>query len=109
MHHSGSASPLHESVRCLPIEVVCILPAIHALTGCDTTAKVGTKLQAFNAAKKEEHFTLAEFGIRPLDDEMVRSAEIFLLDCMSRTATRSAESFNKLRYINIMLEAMHGQ
>ena len=71
MHHSGSVSPLHESVQCLPIEVVRILPAIHVLTGCDTIAKVGTNLQAFNAAKKEEHFTLAEFGIRPLDDEMV--------------------------------------
>ena len=98
MHHNGSASPLHESVECLPNEVVRILPAIHALTGCDTTAKIGTKLQAFNAAKKEEHFKLAEFGLRPLDEEMICSAEKFLLDCMSRTATRSAETFDELRY-----------
>ena len=98
MHHNGSASPLHDSVGCLPMEVVRILPAIHALTGCDTTAKVGTKLQAFNAAKKQEHFKLAEFGLRSLDEEMIQSAENFLLDCMSRTATRSAETFDELRY-----------
>ena len=98
MHHNSSASPLHESVGCLPTEVVRILPAIHALTGCDTTAKVGTKLQAFNAAKKQEHFKLAEFGLRSLDEEMIQSAETFLLDCMSRTATRSAETFDELRY-----------
>ena len=28
------------------------LPTIHALTGCDTTSKVGTKLQAYKAANK---------------------------------------------------------
>ena len=26
----------------------CVLPAIHILTGCDTTSKVGTKLSALN-------------------------------------------------------------
>ena len=97
-HHNGSASPLHESVESLPIEVVRVLPAIHALTGCDTTSKVGTKLQAFNAAHKSEHFILAEFGNGVLNDSMMLSAERFLLDCMSQTATRSADTFDEFRY-----------
>ena len=42
MHHNGLASPIHESVASLPEEVVNVLPAIHALSGCDTTSKIGT-------------------------------------------------------------------
>ena len=61
VHHIGVATPLHESVAILPDEVVRILPAIHALTGCDTTRKIGSKLQAFNAAQKSEHFKLETF------------------------------------------------
>ena len=38
-YHKGSASPLHESVESLPVEVVRVPPAVHALTGCDTTSK----------------------------------------------------------------------
>ena len=98
MHHIGIAAPLHESVENLPDEVVRILPAIHALTGCDTTSKIGSKLQAFNAAQKSEHFHLEEFGKKQLDDEMFLSAEKFLLDCMSRNAKQTADSFDQLRY-----------
>ena len=97
-HHNGSAIPLHESFESLPIEVVRVLPAIHALTGCDTTSKVGTKLQAFHAAHKSEHFILAEFGNGVLNDSMILSAERFLLDCMSRTTTRLVDTFDEFRY-----------
>ena len=55
MHHNGLATPLQEAVTSLPIEVVSILPAMHSLSGCDTTSNVGTKLQAFKAANKPEH------------------------------------------------------
>ena len=65
MHHGGSVTPLHESVSNLSEEVTRILPAIHALSGCDPTCKIGTKLQAFKAAKKTEHHSLKDFGIRP--------------------------------------------
>ena len=47
MHHNGLATPLHEAVASLSTEVVSILPAMHSLSGCDTTSKVGTKLQSF--------------------------------------------------------------
>ena len=94
----GAATPLHEAVVSLPKEVVHILPAIHVLTGCDTICKVGSKLQAFDAAQKSEHFKLKEFGVKDLDDDMFKSAEQFLLDTMSRNANRKVDSFDQLRY-----------
>lgn len=98
MHHAGNVTPLHESVANLPEEVIRILPAIHALTGCDTTSKIGTKLQAFKAAQNPEYRLLAEFGIRPLDEDMFNAVEHFLLDCMTRTANRSVNTFDQLRH-----------
>ena len=98
MHHAGNVTPLHESVANLPDEVTRILPAIHSLTGCDTTSKIGTKLQAFKAAQKPEHHILAEFGVRPLDEEMFNVVEHFLLDCMTRTANRSFNTFDEFRH-----------
>ena len=41
---------------------------------------------------------MAEFGNGVLNDRMILTAERFLLDCMSRTATRSANTFNEFRY-----------
>ena len=98
MLQSGTVTPLHEIHDSLPKEAISILPAIHALTGCDTTAKVGTKLQAFSASKKAEHFQLRDFGVNPLDQDMVSSAECFLLDCMSKIVKRTVDSFDTLRY-----------
>ena len=71
---------------------------MHSLSGCDTTSKVGTKLQAFKAANKPEHEKLANFGTKKLDDDMLMSAEQFLLDSMSRKADRTFETFDELRY-----------
>ena len=48
---------------------------IHALSGCDTTSKVGSKLQAFNAAYKAEHPVLVDFGVKTLDDDIPAERE----------------------------------
>ena len=40
--------PLHLIFERKPAELRSVLPAIHILTGCDTTSKVGTKLYALN-------------------------------------------------------------
>ena len=42
--------------------VVDILPAVHALTGCDITGKFGTKSAAFQAAMKCGYELLYSFG-----------------------------------------------
>ena len=39
-HHLGNITPVHQAVDNLPDTVVEILPAIHALSGCDTTSKI---------------------------------------------------------------------
>lgn len=52
-------SEMHRSI--LPLHNICIalgdkltkyLPALHALTGCDTTSKISTKLAAVSAIRK---------------------------------------------------------
>ena len=88
MHTSGDVAALHESVESMADEVIQILPAIHALSGCDTTSKIGIKLQAYRAAQKDEYRVLVGFGISDLDEDMSKVAEHFLLDCMSRSAQR---------------------
>ena len=74
------------------------MPAIHSLTACDTTSKIGTKLQSFKAAQKHEHHILAEFGARPRDEDMFNAVEHFLLDCMTRTANHSVDTSNEFRH-----------
>ena len=90
---------IHKTVEKLPsVELVEMLPGIHALTGCDTASKVGTKKKTINAMMKEEHQQLRNFGICDLDKEMVTAAEKFLIDCMPKSY--SADSFNSLRYLS---------
>ena len=76
-HHLGNITPVHQAVDNLPDTVVEILSAIHALSGCDTTSKIGTKLQAFKAAHKPEYVDLKHFGVAQLDDNMYVTAEHF--------------------------------
>ena len=91
-------SPIHDAVHNLPDYVVQILPAIHALSGCDTTSKVGTKQQAYKAALKPEYAGLNLFGIAPLDKKMYELAEHFLLECVTRSENRKEDTFDELRY-----------
>ena len=39
---SSRAIPLHQLVNIMDSNVVDVLPAVHALTGCDITIKIGT-------------------------------------------------------------------
>ena len=43
---------IYNIVANMPSNVVHILPAVHAPTGCDPTSKVSTKLPGVNAATK---------------------------------------------------------
>ena len=61
VHHIVNLSPVHEAMENLSDDVVCILPAVYALSGCDASSKVETKVQAFKAAQKSEHRSLITF------------------------------------------------
>ena len=74
--HNEEVSHVHESFAKLPQTVANILPALHALSGCDTTSKVGTKKKAFMAAKTEKNQEkLLHFGSGILNEELIKCAE----------------------------------
>ena len=86
---------MHDLAERIELRVRDILPALHALTGCDTTSKVGTKKAALKAAECTGSELLSGFGKEPLSDDTI-AAERFLVGCLSDTST--VESFDELRY-----------
>ena len=88
----GQAVPLHDLLRILNPDVVSILPAAFALTGCYTTRKVGTKKVLHAVESCYGH--LQTFGTVVLSDHMICQVEELLLECVSND-----KSFNNLRYI----------
>ena len=50
--NTSRAVPIHNLAVEMPSILVSVLPAVHALTGCDTTSKVPTKHAAFKVAEQ---------------------------------------------------------
>ena len=90
-----TAFPIHELVDIMDTNVIDVLPAVHALTGCDTTSKVGTNPAAFKAAIKCGYEQLLSFGKGEITDEMIYSAEKFLVRCISKD--EDVDTFDQLR------------
>lgn len=86
--------PLHSFEGRVPLTVLTALPAIHSLTGCDTTSKVSTKLAALKAAESCAEDLLLEFGKGPLNEDMEKKAEEFLV----RALASSLGTMDKLRF-----------
>ena len=80
----------------LDTEVADILPAMHALTGCDTTSKVGAKASRLQAAIEESQKILSDFGRGELSENMTAMAEYFLKKCVSNTT--ELQTFDELRH-----------
>jgi hypothetical protein len=64
-------------VQTLNESVIEVLPAVRALSGCDTTSKFGTKHAALKHAKASPHL-LARFGKDQLSEAMIYDAESYL-------------------------------
>ena len=62
--------------------VVDVLLALHALSGCDTT-RYERRNQLFKQQKNLERNILKSFAKSPITDDMVSSPEKFLIDCLS--------------------------
>ena len=73
-----------------------MLPAVHALSGCDTINKIRTKNLAFQTAGKSGEEYRKSFAKSPITDDMVSSAEKFLIDCLSND--KKVQTFHELRY-----------
>ena len=77
-------------------ELIKCLPALHALTGCDTTSKIATKLAALNAIRIPESIPLlANFDRPQLTDNEIKLAENFLVKCLKPSTY--LETFDELR------------
>ena len=77
------------------MDLVEVLPAIHALTGCDTASKVGTKSIAVREGADCYHLQYT-LGRDALSDEMIADAEKFLLKCITK---HDIDTFDELRFI----------
>ena len=86
--------PLHHVCGYVEGEILANLPGIHALTGCDTTSKIGSKTMLF---KRSLYLNLIDsFGIRELDHDMMSKAELFLLSVLQENTIH--QSFDEMRY-----------
>ena len=94
--HQKELHPLHNLLGNLDSRLVRSLPAGHALTGCDTVAKVGTKLALLKALKQYSNF-IEDFGLDALDDDMVIGAEKFLIKVVANKAFVNCFTFDELR------------
>ena len=88
---------VHDIVKSIPQELSDILPAVHSLTGCDTTSKIYTKYNAIKTVTKDYYHLLTEFGKSDMVDRLNNNAEEYLVHCLSNSASND-ESFNDLRY-----------
>ena len=84
---SRTVVPIHELVNYMEPDFIEVLPAIHTLTGCDTTIKVGTK----NMAIKEGVKNGCSFGRDPLNIQMIRD---FLFPVFHHTMLTPLISFD---------------
>ena len=86
---------IHALADDLDPDLVEILPAIHALTGCDIASKVGSKSKAVKEGANG-YDILYSFGRGDLSEEMIADAEKFLLNCITK---HDVGTFDQLRVI----------
>lgn len=81
--HTTRYLPVHDICDVVDNQVIKILPAVHSLSGCDTTSKVGTKHAALMRAK-EYAYLLQDFGKEDLSNIMLENAEEYLTRVLSK-------------------------
>ena len=81
-----SILPLHDICSALGNDLIKCLPAVHALTGYDTTSKIATKSAALNAVHKPGNSSLVlDFNSPQLTESSIQMAETFLVKCLKPT------------------------
>lgn len=85
--------PLRKLFQRLGDSLCNVLPAVHSLTGCDITSKVGTKKAALKAQPQK---LLKHFGRFPNPSEqIVKDAEMYLIKVLKPQS--EAKNFSQLR------------
>ena len=80
--------------------IVDLLSAVYALTGCDKMIKIRTKSTAFHAVMKCGYELLYSFRKSEISDQMILSAEKFLVKYFSK-------SFERNYFDDIYFETYH--
>ena len=84
---------VHDIVMSIPQELSDVLPAVHSLTGCNTTSKISSKNNAIKTVTKDYYHFLTEFGKSDMDDRLNNNTEEYLVHCFSKSASND-KSFN---------------
>ena len=93
--NTGRAVPIHNLVVEMSSIWVSVLPAVHTLTGCDTTSKVSTKHAAFKVAEQDGSELIKDFGKLQLTSDMDHKAEMFLACTIGGS---KFDTMDKVRY-----------
>ena len=89
------AVSLHAVATKIEATLIDVLPALHALTGCDTTSKICSKTAALKIADTDIIENLVTFGKTDINVDMFITAEKFLVKCIDSKA--NSENFDELR------------
>ena len=91
-----STLPVHDIAKALGDKLSKCLPALHALTGCDTTSKISTKHAALRAVQKPLICSLIlNFDCPQLTENALQMAETFLVKCLKPST--DLQTFDDLR------------
>ena len=74
--NTSRAIPIHDLAVEMPSILVSVLPAVHALTGCDTTSKVSTKYAAFKVAEQGGSDLFKDFGKLEFTNDITQSRNV---------------------------------
>ena len=87
--------PIHSLASNIGLDICSVLPALHALTGCDYTSKVGTKAAAVEAYPEKY---LKYFGIASIED-VLQDSEAYLVQVLSPKSKKQNKctTMNELR------------
>ena len=88
--------PVHKAVDILKLDVIEILPIVHALKGCDPNSAIASKKSALRVAKMIGYEYLHSFGNIVLTDHIITNDESFLVKCISPNF--SIKCFDELRH-----------
>ena len=88
---------VHLLIDQLDYGLVSCLPAIHALSGCDSTSKVGPKVSGLKASM--DLSLLEGFGVE-LSPQMTSNAEKFLVSGLIKTDCSTFDEYQWERYHN---------
>ena len=72
-----------------------MLPALHALTGCETTSKICSKTAPLKIADTDVIENLVTFGKTDINFDMIITAEKFLVKCID--SKTNSENFDELQ------------